>query len=329
MSTLLVTGATGLAGSHVAEAAIAAGFQVCALVRPQSRGNPMLERMGVREVIADLADGPAVAAAVRDARWIVHCAAQVGDWGPAAAFHRVNVEALEGLLAAARAAPDLRRFIAISSLGVYQPRDHFGTDETEPPWAAGLDAYTRSKAAAEGLVTAAGLPAVILRPGFIYGPRDRHVLPGLLAALKRGRFTYIGDGRQRLNHVYAKNLAAAVLAALAAPGAVGEAFNITDAPVVSRVEFVEEVATLAGYPVPKRHVPRPVGKMVAFAVDRVARTLGAKEPPLLSKARYKFLALNLEFSIAKAERILGYRPAFPVAEGLRESLAWFRAERRL
>ena len=108
-----------------------------------------------------------------------NCAAKVGDWGTLDEFRRLNVAALRLLLEAAADAR-LERFVHVSSLGVYEGRDHFGTDETVAPAARSLDAYTRSKVEAEVLalqyVNERNLPVSIVRPGFIYGPRDRTVL---------------------------------------------------------------------------------------------------------------------------------------------------------
>ena len=61
-----------------------------------------------------------------------------------------------------------------------------------------------------------------------------------------------------------------------------------------------------------------------LGVDRAARLLGAKEAPRLSMARYKFLALNLEYSIAKAKRVLGYRPPLSFQEGMAEAVRWYQ-----
>ena len=118
-----------------------------------------------------------------------NCAAKVGDWGTLDEFRRLNVDALRLLLDAAAEAR-VERFVHVSSLGVYEGRDHYGTDETVPPAANSLDAYTRSKTEAEALVLQYhrehGLPAAVVRPGFIYGERDRTVLPKLINSLKRG-----------------------------------------------------------------------------------------------------------------------------------------------
>src|SRR5262249_18412208 len=193
-------------------------------------------------------------------------------------------------------------------LGVYEARDHFGTDETVPPAAESLDAYTRSKVEAEALaltyVAKHGLPLSIVRPGFIYGPRDRTVLPKLLTALRAGRFAYFGSGNQALNCIYVKNLVQGIVLAAETPQAIGEVFNLTDGQRVSKREFVGRVAELAGLPRPRRRIPLWLAWTLAVLMERRAKRKKATEPPLVNKARYKFLGLNLHYSIATAQPLL-------------------------
>lgn len=323
--TIFITGATGLVGGHAAEEAIKRGHRVRALVRPTS-DTRWLDQWGVERIVGDLEDRDALRSGAAGADWIFNCAAKVGDWGTLAEFRRLNVEALRLLLDAACEAR-VARFVHVSSLGVYEGRDHFGTDETVPPAANSLDAYTRSKTEAEALVLeyhrTRGLPAAIVRPGFIYGERDRTVLPKLLDALRRGRFWFFGSGDQRLNCIYVKNLVHAIFLAAEMPAALGEVFNVTDGEPVTKRRFVGKVAELAGLRVPARHLPLPVARVLSGVVEGTAKLLGSRRPPLINKARYKFLGLNLDFSIEKARRVLGYQPPFPFDEGMERAMAEF------
>ncbi|AMV38502.1 3 beta-hydroxysteroid dehydrogenase/Delta 5--_4-isomerase [Planctomyces sp. SH-PL62] len=129
--TIFVTGATGLVGGHAVEEALKRGHRVRALVRPTSDVRK-LDEWGVEKVVGDLEDADALARGAAGADWIFNCAAKVGDWGTLAEFRRLNVDALRLLLDAAVAAK-VERFVHVSSLGVYEGRDHHGTDETTPP----------------------------------------------------------------------------------------------------------------------------------------------------------------------------------------------------
>ncbi len=325
--TLFITGATGLVGSHAVEEALRRGFRVKALVRGSSDSRWLDER-GVEKVAGDLEDAGALRRGVAGADWVFNCAAKVGDWGSLEEFRRLNVAALKLLLDAASDAK-VSRFVHVSSLGVYEGRDHYGTDEATPPAAEALDGYTRSKVEAEalalGYVRDRGLPLSVVRPGFIYGERDRTVLPKLADSLRTGRFAYFGSGDQALNCIYVKNLVHAIFLAAEVPAAVGEVFNVTDGARVSKRQFVGRVAELAGLRAPRRKIPLWLARTLAVLLERRARRKGSTTPPLVNKARYKFLGLNLDYSIEKARRVLGYEPPFTTEQGLVAAMADFMA----
>ena len=320
--TIFITGATGLVGSHAVEEALHRGHKVRALVRASS-DTRLLDEWGVEKVLGDLEDSDALRRGVEGADWVFNCAAKVGDWGTLEEFRRLNVEALRLLLDAAVAART-SRFVHVSSLGVYEGRDHYGTDETVPPAANSLDAYTRSKNEAEAAVLQyykeRGLPAAVVRPGFIYGERDRTVLPKLLTNLRRGTFAYSGSGEQALNCNYAKNLVQGIFLAAESPAAVGEVFNLTDGEPVSKRRFVSKVAELAGLKPPTRKIPLKLAKFLATVMEGGAKLRGAKNPPLVNKARYKFLGLNLDYSIEKARKLLGYQPPYSFDEAIARAM---------
>jgi nucleoside-diphosphate-sugar epimerase len=285
----------------------------------------MLDGVAVEFFEGDLEDFASFPAAVRDIEYVVHAGAQIGDWGPAEKYRFVNVVGLEHLLTAVQHEGKLKRFVQVSTLGVYEARDHHGTDETTPPDLGGLDGYTMTKAEGEVLVNRHiqenGLPAVILRPGFIYGPGDRHVVPRLIERFRAGSVKFIGDGQKLLNNVYVENFVDAVMLALEKDEAIGETFNVRDERLVTREEYLMTVATYLGKPRPRK-VPVWLAKAACPAIEGMAKLRGATEPPMLTKAAFKFMALNLDFSIDKAKRILGYQPKVDFKDGMREALDW-------
>ena len=321
---LLITGATGMVGELLTRRALESGYTVRAMVRPTSQRD-VLERLGVEQVEADLADPETLPAAMQDVDFVVNTAAHVGDWGPAEKFRAINVVALDHMLTACRNLGQLKRWVQISSLGVYSAIDHHGTDETTPPDLTGLDGYTQTKAEAEVLlnryIKEHQFPATIIRPGFIYGPGDRHVVPRIIERLSAGQMKLIGDGKKVLNNTYVGNLVEAILLALSKDEAVGETFNIRDGRLVSREEFVGTIAEYMGLPMPKK-VPEWLARSAVGFIEGFARLRGATKAPLLTNARIKFLAVNLDFSIAKAQAKLGYQPQIDFREGMKTALDW-------
>jgi nucleoside-diphosphate-sugar epimerase len=327
--TCLITGATGFVGGHLAEACVKRGMTVRALARAGSDATA-LDAHGAAVVRGDLADVAAVKAALEGAEVVFHCAAKVGDWGPVEDYRAVNVEALRGLLEACRGRP-LQRFVHFSSLGVYAARHHFGTDETEPPPDRHTDGYTQTKVEAEALALhyqrEHGVPVVVLRPGFIYGPRDRTVLPQLIEKLRRGEIRYLGGGQRAMNTIYVGNLVEAAFLAVEKAEAVGRVYNLTDGEVVTKRRFIEAVADGVGAPrPPSLGVPLWVARIAASWMERAARRRGDDQPPRLTQGRLKFLGLNLDFSIEKAKRELGYRPRVGFEEAMKETTEWYKRQ---
>lgn len=320
---LLVTGATGLVGSHVAEQARQRGLKVRALARSGSK-TELLKVWGVEIIEGDLDQPASLARACKGATVVVHCAAKVGDWGPTDEYRRINVEGTRSLIDVSLAAKTVKRWIHISSLGVYEGRDHFGTDETTQPSTSGIDGYTLTKVESELVVCDAirdrGLPAVVLRPGFIYGPRDRTVLPRLMEKLQSGKFRYLGNTDKLMNNTYVGNLCEAIWLAIERDDIVGEVFNIHDPRSVTKKEFMDTVCEAAGYKKPEKVVPFPVARMLARVMETLWKLTGRKEAPLVNSARIKFLGLNLDFSINKAVRRLGYRPSTDFRDAMRKTI---------
>jgi len=327
--TVLVTGATGFVGSHVAEALVKRGDTVRALARPGA-DTTELEKLGITIVRGDLSNPESVKPAVEGVDVIVHCAAKVGDWGPLDDYRKVNVEGLRALLDATLGKP-LHRFVHVSTLGVYEARHHYQTDESEPLPDKHIDGYTQSKVETERLALQyhrkQSVPVTILRPGFVYGPRDRTLLPRIAKRLAEGSVMYIARGKYAMNTIYVGNLADAVLLAIDSPNAVGEIFNITDGEAVSKRRFFETLADGLGLKRPKKFPPVPVwlARILANWRESKFRRENRPTPPRITQAQLKFAGLNLDFSIAKARTKLGYTPRVLFDEGMRQAIDSFKA----
>ena len=196
---VLVTGATGLLGSHLAERLIARGRPVRALVRPGSKTD-FLDSLGVEIVRGDLTDHAACKAAVAGVARVFHCAAKVGDWGRWREFQTGCIDATR-ILAQAAAVQGIDRFIHISSTSAYgHPAEgQAPIDESAPlgqnVWV--LDYYTRSKVDCERVLwelAGAGLPLTVIRPSWLFGERDRTTVPRLVREFRRGRVLIVGKG---------------------------------------------------------------------------------------------------------------------------------------
>lgn len=315
--TVLVTGGSGLVGSHVIEALRARGEPVRALVRPESLAS--VERLGAEVAAGDVTDPAAWRAAARGVRAIVHAAAVVQRRASWDRYVAVNVGGTRLAVDAARAAG--ARLVHISSVAVYGGSASYGTareHRTEdhpfrpiPPH----DFYARSKRMAEDVVRESGLDAVALRPNVIYGERDRLFTPRVIGAARRRVMPRIGPGTNHLSCVYAGNVAAAAVAALAAPLPGFRAYNVTrDAPpALTLREFLAAFAAALGTRL--RLVPIPVS--LARLVVRLWT------PGRLARAAVSFITGENPYVDDRARAELGWRPPFATADAIRRTVRWF------
>jgi nucleoside-diphosphate-sugar epimerase len=324
----LVTGATGMVGSHIVEKLHGDGQQVVALVR--SGGDTrFLESLGIELRYGSITDPIAVYEAVKGMDRVCHAAALTEEWASPEESYEVNVEGTENLLEAAMAR-DVGRFFFVSSLAVLGFHSHYNTG-MESDYVKCGDPYIDTKMDAEKLVrrfSRFGLATTILRPGFMYGPHDRRFLKRILSHLENGTFRFIGDGKNKMNLNYAGNFADAVLLAAKTPRSIGQVYNIAnDDKSLDMETFIFKVADLWGYPRPHAHIPVIVARAVMSLMEGSARLMKKKEPPYLTKTRFKFLSYNLEFDISKAREELGFENRVRIDEGLALTKQWMEASR--
>lgn len=332
--TVLVTGGSGLVGSHVIDALRSRGTPVRALVRAPSR--PMVEALGAETVIGDITDPGAWRRAAAGVGAIVHAAALVAQPVAFATFEAVNVGGTRLAIAAARAAG--ARLVHISSVAVYgrgaayaAARGGEGRRITEDSPLGAIephDFYARAKRLAEAALWEetgrGGLWAVAIRPNVIYGERDRLFSPKVLRVVRLGVVPQIGAGTNRLSCVYGGNVAAAVVAALEADVPTGRAYNVTNDGDLTQREFLDAFAAALGRPL--RRVPVPIGA-AALGANLLAALHRLRRPDAyvgIGDAAVKFLAGENPFLSDRAHAELRWRPAVEPREAIRRTVRWFQ-----
>ena len=261
-ATIAITGATGFLGGALAKRLLAEGHTIRALSRTTGHDD---FPSGVEWITGDLADPASLSALVTGADRIIHAAGILGEFGIREEDYRqINAEGTRQVLAATTAAlvdgrlgPEAR-VLHVGSAGILGPirgrADGFRFDETMP--FAPSNAYERSKALAESYArefALAGLPVVIVRPEFVYGPGDRHVL-GLFRAIERGMFFYVGSGNNHCHPTYIDDAVEGMVAGLQT-GRVGQAYQIAGPRSVSFRELAETIAAALGVPPPRGWEP--------------------------------------------------------------------------
>ena len=318
---VLVTGATGFLGGALARALSAEGAEVHALVRPGS-DRAALDGVAIAWREGDVTDLSSVRRAIAGVDWVVHAAGRLGRAGEADAIYRtVNVDGARHVLEAALAASPRPRVLHLSSPGVLGPTRPDGAAE-DAPLAPG-NPYERSKAAAEAIALALagrGLPVVVARPGFVYGPGDRHVL-GLFRAVQSGRFFHVDGGRRLCQPTFVADAVAGMLACMAA-GRPGRVYHVVGPRAVTFRALGETLATALGVPAPRLDVPRWAAMAGATALEVAARALGRTAP--LGRTGVAFFSEDRVFSGRRAREELGFAPTHDLAEGAAETVAWYR-----
>ena len=319
-----VTGANGFLGSHVVERLVARGDEPVALVRPGA-DLKWLQGVAVEVVQITLGDPDALARALDGAEVVVHLAGATRA-RPLSVFFDINVGLTRAVVdACARAARPPRRVVLSSSLAATGPSSSL-LPLTESQPALPVGAYGRSKRDAEQvLLTDPRVEGVTLRPTAIYGPRDVDVLE-MLRLARRGLFVLLGRGAPLYNWLYATDAAEAFVCACHAPAAAGEIFNVGDATNYTPGESDRIVARAVT--APRRltlHLPIVAVRAAALVADLAS--MGRARPPAFNRDKARILtAGSWAVDIAKARELLGWEPAYTLAEGMAVTVAWY--ERR-
>jgi nucleoside-diphosphate-sugar epimerase len=325
----IITGATGLLGSHIAERLVNRGERVRALVRPSSDAT-FLKNLGVDLVSGDLNDPQSIRQAVSGAAIVYHCAARVGDWGPWQQYQAETVTATHNLVEACQA-EKIGRLLHVSSISVYGIVNGTKTPLGEDaPLGQNLwlwDNYARSKILAEE--EAHKFPEhTIVRPSWIYGPRDRNTISRVVPALRTGKVPIIGSGENYLNVIYAGDVAEGAIRAAQHADARGQVYNLCSDGEVTQRDLIDTLTDSLLLPRIQKHVPYYLANKVAFVHECMARLLRRKKPPRITRRAIYLIGRPTLFSSAKARSQLGWFPQVTIQEGVKRSMEWYVAQEK-
>jgi nucleoside-diphosphate-sugar epimerase len=217
----------------------------------------------------------------------------------------------------------VKTFVHLSSVMVYGFNYPDRVTEEEPLRGQN-NPYCQTKIEAEKELLQLNAPPdfniIIIRPGDVYGPGCMPWIVRPLLLMRKKLFAYPNGGRGVINHVYVDNLIDAIFLAIEKE-AYGEIFNITDGQETSGKEFFRRLAEMEGLPAPSS---QPAGflKFLSWLHGCGRRVLG-QEADILPNA-VDFLTRPYAYSIAKAQRQLGYQPKISLEEGMQRTHQWLR-----
>ena len=317
-----VTGGSGFIGGRLIRRLVAEGRRVRALARSDAAAERVADA-GAEPARGDLAEPDALRAGAQGCEVAFHAAATVLEWGPREEFVRANVDGTRNVLDACRQA-GVRRLVHVGTeAATMAGQPLVGIDETAPLRPDSKADYCATKAMAEQAVRAANgeaLETVVVRPRLVWGAGDSTILPGIVEAVRAGRFRWIGGGRHLTSTTHVDNVVEGLLLG-AERGQPGEAYFVTDGdPVVFR-DFISELVATRGVEIPDKELPRRLAAAIAVVSEGVFRALRLKRTPPLTRTAYWVSALECTIDISKARRELGYQPVRSIADGMQELAA--------
>ncbi len=305
---VLVTGAGGFIGSHLAERLVEKGARVRALVHYNALGtwgwldhSPLAGRMEV--VAGDITDFGSVRRAARDRQVIFHLAALIAipySYTAPASYARTNLEGTLNLLEAARETA-VERLVHTSTSEVYGTARGVPIGEDHP--LQGQSPYSASKIAADKMAEAYhlsfGLPVVTVRPFNTFGPRQsaRAVIPTIITQCLAGTEVRLGNLHPTRDLNFVANTVDGFLVAAAAPAALGRVVNLGSGREISIGDLAGLIMKLCGKELP------------IVCEDQRLRPTGSEVERLLADNRL-------------ASELLGWRPRVDLEEGLARTIDW-------
>lgn len=320
---VLVTGATGFTGGHLARRLLAAGDDVRVVVRDVAKASD-LATAGCDVVQGDLTNPESLRRAMDGVSVVYNIGALYRTAGLKDAVYRaVNAEAIASLITGAKSA-GVTRVVQCSTVGVHGDIEHPPANEDAPLRPGDVYQETKVEGEALGRRMAAehGVELVIARPSGIYGPGDRRLLK-LFGGVARGRFLFLGDGQIFYHLTYVEDLCDGFRLCGTVPAAAGRTYILAGGEVTTLNELVALTADIAKVPAPKVHWPVwPF--WIAGALCEAACAPFGLEPPIFRR-RVDFFTKSRAFDIGRARTELGFAPQVGLRDGITRTLEWYRA----
>ncbi len=313
-----ITGASGFIGTHLLNELLRRGWEVRVIIHK----HPLPPAPGLEAVSGDLSDRAGLQKSLKKTDVVFHLASALGSSLISnGEFQATNAGGTQSVLKAASEAR-VRTVIHFSSAGVLGHVPGMRpVNESYPPHP--LDAYDRSKLEGERIALdfgRRGLDVRIIRPGWVYGPGDRRTLK-LIRAVARKRILMVSQGDALQSPVYIDDLIKGTLRCLE-KGRRAEVYNLAGPEILAIKDMIRLIAEAAGVKPPRLRLPLGPAAAAASILDKTFR-LFKKEAPL-TPSRLAFFIRSKPMDIRKAVRELGYSPRVDFAQGMAQTVAWYR-----
>lgn len=327
----LVTGGGGFLGEAVVRALLARGDSVRVLARGDY---PALKALGAETSRGDIRDATSTWRACAGMDAVFHVAAKAGGWGDPAEYEAINVRGTVNVIDACRKAGVQALVYTSTPSIVADGHDIEGADESIPYAKTFLADYPRTKALAELAVRAASdgrLATISLRPHFIWGPGDRHLLPRLIERARAGRLRQVGSRDVKVDTIYVDSCASAHLLAAdklrEGKRLGGNVYFVSDGDPIGVWTMANRLLAAAGAPPVGRPVPAWLAAALGATLETAHRALRIEKEPLMTRFAAAQLSHAEWFDISAARRDLNYVPLVTIDEGIRRVALSFETVR--
>jgi nucleoside-diphosphate-sugar epimerase/predicted dehydrogenase len=314
---VLVTGAGGFLGNHLARELLKKGDVVRLITRKIDK--EFEQNKGVEVLYGDIRNPEVIQKVVDGVDIIYHCAAITTNKGPWQNFLDTNITATRHLLDAA-VKFGIRRFVFVSSVTVYGFTKMKGNKPIRENDAHGnglpfYSYYAKSKIEGEKLVweyyRSKKLPVVILRPGVIFGFKGKNTF--------KSEKIIFGAKHKVLPYVYVKDVVAALILAGTSDAAVGNAYNVVGDEQPTQAEFKHKINRTIGVDKTGLFLPRPIMYIPALLFELYSKRKKADASPPFNLFFYKSLVRDLRYDNHKIKEELGWVPSYSIEDGIRET----------
>ncbi|MBK7256525.1 MAG: SDR family NAD(P)-dependent oxidoreductase [Ignavibacteriae bacterium] len=324
MKTALVTGGSGFIGSHLVELLLQKGYAVRCLLRKTS-STAWLKDLPITVIQGDVYDEQALAAAVAGVDYIYHSAG-LTKAKEKSEYYRANAGGTRNLLQAAiRHAPNLSRFVQISSQTAAGPSPT-ATPITEDQSGEPITTYGKSKLQAEKecLALLDKLPITIVRPPAVFGPRDKDVFE-FFATMQKGLQPVVGFGEKYVTLIHVKDLVRGIVMAGESPNSVGKTYFIGSKKTYGWKEVGQLTRKALGRGAVTLRVPEAGVYVIAAFAEFFS--LFSSKPALINFEKARDMVQDYwTCDSAKAKRDFGYEQEITLEAGINDTIAWCRQQ---
>ncbi len=310
---ILITGGTGFLGRRLAKDAKRRGADVAVFARNSDKA---LESLGIKMIAGDIMSREQLKRAFAGYDVVYHLAAEIDE--SSRDLWNVNVEGTRNVVQACKAT-GVKRLILASSIGVLGGSK---TPLTEDSPYAPETPYENTKASAEKLVKASGIPYTIARMPPVVGPNG--VWEKIFDAAKK-EYPIIGSGNNYWALVYIDDVIEALLKMLR-PVAKNQIYNIAEAEPHRYNQIYYTITRVLERPTPERHIPVWIAMIGAFFYELKCKLAHKKPRVTMMMASIKRLTSNRRVSIEKAKRDLEYSPKCSLEDAMRLTAEGLKAD---